>query len=67
MFTHDLAEQYQDEIEIKDLDFNSVSAIVDYLYTSKIDINDENVQDIVTACSILQVRRRIVITQQLTL
>ena len=55
MFTHNLAEQNQFEIEIKDLDFQSVSLIVDYLYSSRIEINNDNVQELLTACSILQV------------
>ena len=55
MFTHDLIEQKQTEIDIKDLDFLSVSSIIDYLYTGKIKITDQNVQDLLMACSILQV------------
>ena len=57
MFTHDVIEQKQSEIELKDLNFQCVSAIVDYMYTGKIELDNQNVQDLLTATSILQVRK----------
>ncbi|XP_076820916.1 kelch-like protein 41 [Clavelina lepadiformis] len=55
MFSHNVIEQQKAEIELNELDFSTVSAIVDYLYTCRIDINNKNVQDLLTACSMLQI------------
>ncbi|XP_026695906.2 kelch-like protein 40 [Ciona intestinalis] len=55
MFSNNMMEQNLDEVKLQNVEFSSINAIVDYLYTSKIVINDDNVQSIFTCCSMLQV------------
>ena len=55
MFTHNLLESRQDTITLKDMDPDSVEAIVDFIYTSKIVINQTNVQILLRVSTLLQV------------
>nr|CAB3260011.1 kelch-like protein 41 [Phallusia mammillata] len=55
MFTHAVVEQVSPEVELKDVDYSAVNSIIDYLYTATVDINDDNAQELLTACSLLQV------------
>lgn len=55
MFTHDLIESRQDVITLKDMDPVSIEAIIDFVYTSKITINQKNVQALLHVATLLQV------------
>lgn len=55
MFTLNVVEQNQPEVEINGISYDTLKVIVDYLYSGKIDINVENVQDLLTGSSVLQV------------
>lgn len=55
MFTHDLIESRQDVITLKDMDPVSIEAIINFVYTSKITINQKNVQALLRVASLLQV------------
>jgi len=55
MFTHGLIESRQDAVTLKDMDPVSVEAIIDFIYTSKITINQRNVQALLRVATLLQV------------
>lgn len=55
MFTLDLNESKQSHIELHEIDFESVSHIVDYAYTGSIHIHQENVQNLLGAASLFQI------------
>uniref|UniRef100_A0A0N5AF75 BTB domain-containing protein n=1 Tax=Syphacia muris TaxID=451379 RepID=A0A0N5AF75_9BILA len=54
MFSSDMMEAHQKRIVIKDLPVNSFKQLLNYAYTSKIRITEENVQQLLYAASILQ-------------
>ena len=55
MFAGSLREAFQHErIELKELDHTVVMKLIEYCYTSKIDINEENVMHILKAADLLQ-------------
>ena len=55
MFTHELKESSQSVVDLKDMDQNILSRLVDFAYTGKIDISVDDVQDVLSAASLLQV------------
>lgn len=55
MFTHDLIESKQEKITLKDMDPESVESIIGFVYTSRILINQTNVQTLLHVATILQV------------
>ena len=55
MFTHDLVESRQDSITLKDMDPQSVETIVNFIYTSQLNITQTNVQTLLRVATILQV------------
>lgn len=54
MFTNSMLESRQETITLTDLDGRAVEDLVEFTYTSKIDIHQENVQQLLKAASILQ-------------
>ena len=46
MFTQDLCEKNQDEVEIKEVNPDALMWIIRYMYTSHIDIREDNVEDL---------------------
>lgn len=54
MFTNNLAESFKNEIEINDIDGESLKILVDYIYTGKIELNDANIFAILNASNFLQ-------------
>lgn len=55
MFTHQLRESEQQEVEIKDMNPAILRSLVDFAYTGEIDVVVENVQEILAAASLLQI------------
>ncbi|XP_041470402.1 kelch-like protein 8 isoform X3 [Lytechinus variegatus] len=54
MFMSEMIESRQDSLEVQDIDEKSLEAIVEFMYTSKIVLNVDNVQKILFAGSLLQ-------------
>ncbi|XP_071951306.1 kelch-like protein 8 isoform X1 [Antedon mediterranea] len=54
MLTSDMAESRQDVITIKDLDEDAVDMLINFMYTAKLVLTIENVQQLLYAASILQ-------------
>ncbi|XP_071966040.1 kelch-like protein 20 [Antedon mediterranea] len=54
MFTSELKECREKVIEIKDLEADAVDSIVDFMYTTKINVTESNVQNILIGASLLQ-------------
>ena len=52
MFTHNLCEKDQDEVEIKEVNPDALMWIIRYMYTSHIDIREDNVEDLLITGSI---------------
>ena len=55
MFTMEMSEKYQNEVEIKNLDSEAVKLIIDYFYSGSIDINGNNVLKVLAAADYFQV------------
>lgn len=55
MFTHELLESEQETVEIKDMDPDILSTLVDFAYTGHITVTVENVQEVLSAASLLQI------------
>ena len=55
MFTVDMLESRESVIELHDVDAFSVQSIVDFMYTSKIDISEDNVQALLPTSTIIHV------------
>ena len=55
MFTHELREREQEVVDIKDMNPEILSSLVDFAYTGEIDITVENVQEVLSASSLLQI------------
>ena len=55
MFTTSLAESRQSDIELHEVDAQSVSALIDYAYTGRAHITQFNVQNLMIAASLFQV------------
>lgn len=56
MFSHNSLELERGEVVINDVDPEALGKIVEFFYTYKIDLTDDNVEDILLAASILQVK-----------
>jgi kelch-like protein 1/4/5 len=54
MFTNHMLESKQDYVTLSDIDEDSIEEIVDFAYTGKINIHEDNVQHLLKASSILQ-------------
>ncbi|XP_023387705.1 kelch-like protein 3 isoform X2 [Pteropus medius] len=54
MFTGDMSESKAKKIEIKDMDGQTLSKLIDYIYTAEIEVTEENVQVLLPAASLLQ-------------
>ncbi|EMP41628.1 Kelch-like protein 3 [Chelonia mydas] len=46
MFTGDMTESKAKKIEIKDVDGQTLSKLIDYIYTAEIEVTEENVQEL---------------------
>jgi N-acetylneuraminic acid mutarotase len=56
MFAHDSKELEAGQVYLQNIDANAVEAIINYIYTCKVDLNNENIESILLAASILQVK-----------
>ena len=54
MFTNSMLESRQETVTLTDLDEKAVEDLVEFAYTSNIDIHEDNVQPLLKAASILQ-------------
>uniref|UniRef100_A0AAY4E8W3 BTB domain-containing protein n=1 Tax=Denticeps clupeoides TaxID=299321 RepID=A0AAY4E8W3_9TELE len=54
MFTGDMSESKAQRVEIRDMDGETLSILVDYIYTSEIEVSEDNVQVLLPAASLLQ-------------
>ena len=54
MFTTEMSEKYQNEVEIKNQDSMAVKLIIDYFYSGIIVINGDNVLDALAAADYMQ-------------
>ncbi|GAB1298256.1 Kelch-like protein 3 [Apodemus speciosus] len=50
----DMSESKAKKIEIKDMDGQTLSKLIDYIYTAEIEVTEENVQVLLPAASLLQ-------------
>lgn len=57
MFTNDMRESEQDVIEMKDMNPDILSALIEFAYTGEIAITVENVQEVLSAASLLQIKQ----------
>ena len=57
MFTNDMKESEQEVIEMKDMNPEVLSSLIDFTYTGEITVTVENVQEVLSAASLLQVRQ----------
>jgi len=59
MFTHDMAESRQDEVEVRSecMDPSSMEALINFAYSGKVSISTNNVQNLMMASSYLQLSR----------
>lgn len=55
MFTHELMESSQDVVVIRDMSPDILSALVSFAYTGEIDLTVDNVQEVLSAASLLQI------------
>ena len=55
MFTMEMGEKYQNEVEINHLDSEAVKLIIDYYYSGSIGINSKNVLEVLAAADYFQV------------
>ena len=55
MFTYDVREKHEQEVAINELSYSTVESLVNYIYTGKSKLNENNVQDIMFGSSLLQV------------
>ena len=56
MFTCGMKESNQDEIELRDIEPGAMSLLIDYAYTGEILVTVDNVQDLLPAAGILQLK-----------
>lgn len=55
MFTHELVESSQEVVDIRDMNADILSALVDFAYTGEIELTINNVQEVLSAASLLQI------------
>ena len=58
MFTGELAESRQTEIFIRDVDESAMELLIEFCYTSRIIVDEKNVQMLLPAACILQVKEQ---------
>ena len=56
MFTCGMKESTQEEIELRDIEPQAMSALIEYFYTGEVMVTIDNVQDLLPAAGILQLR-----------
>lgn len=56
MFTCGMKESTQDEIELRDIEPQAMSALINYAYTGEVLVTVDNVQDLLPAAGILQLK-----------
>lgn len=56
MFTCGMKESSQDEIELRDIEPQAMSALINYSYTGEVLVTVDNVQDLLPAAGILQLK-----------
>lgn len=56
MFTCGMKESSQDEIELRDIEPQAMSALINYAYTGEVLVTVDNVQDLLPAAGILQLK-----------
>ncbi|XP_029112971.1 kelch-like protein 3 isoform X2 [Scleropages formosus] len=54
MFTGDMSESKAHQVEIRDVDGQTLRKLVDYIYTAEIEVTEDNVQVLLPAASLLQ-------------
>ncbi|XP_031424809.1 kelch-like protein 3 isoform X2 [Clupea harengus] len=54
MFTGDMSESKAQRVEIRDVDGQTLSCLVEYVYTAEVQVSEENVQVLLPAASLLQ-------------
>ncbi|XP_029627287.1 kelch-like protein 3 isoform X3 [Salmo trutta] len=54
MFTGDMSESKAQQVEIRDVDGQTLKKLVDYIYTAMIEVTEDNVQVLLPAASLLQ-------------
>ncbi|XP_039668719.1 kelch-like protein 3 isoform X4 [Perca fluviatilis] len=54
MFTGDMSESKAHQVEIREVDGQTLRKLVDYIYTAEIEVTEENVQVLLPAASLLQ-------------
>ncbi len=57
MFTNEMKESEQDVIEMRDLDPDILSSLIDFTYTGDVTITIDNVQEVLSVASLLQIRQ----------
>ena len=57
MFTGELAESRQTEVTIRDVDELAMEILIDFCYTAYIVVEESNVQTLLPAACLLQVRK----------
>eukprot|EP00794_Sanderia_malayensis_P007782 gene7782-8627_t len=57
MFTNGLLETHQNEVTLQDMDEAVFGQIVDYFYSGRLYINENNVQDLLSISGLLQLKR----------
>ena len=55
MFSGDLSESKQTQVKINSVDSNTMKLVVDYAYTSELNITDHNVQAVLTAANLFNI------------
>jgi kelch-like protein 20 len=58
MFTSELAESKQTQVELKDIDESAMEMLIDFCYTSQITVDEKTVQSILPAACLLQVKNK---------
>jgi len=56
LFTTSLAEQNQSVITISGIDANSMRLVLDYIYTGRVELNSETVQNLLSAANLFQLK-----------
>ncbi|CAB1337007.1 unnamed protein product, partial [Coregonus sp. 'balchen'] len=54
MFTGDMSESKAQQVEIREVDGQTLRKLVDYIYTAEIEVTEDNVQVLLPAASLLQ-------------
>ncbi|XP_041372118.1 kelch-like protein 18 [Gigantopelta aegis] len=56
MFTHDMVEAKQDEISMQGIDASALESLVNFAYTGKVELDQNNVQSLLIAASFLHLQ-----------